>query len=182
MNTDALVLVAGGARSGKSAYAEALVANSAAVHYVATYDPDPSDIEMATRIAMHRARRPAHWHTHVAAYDLPATLAALPADATVLVDCLSIYVANVLVRHGGNAPDATAIEATLAAVDAALAVLRTRGGLRVAVTNEVGMGVVPTTPLGRAYRDALGWANQRAAAAADRVVVMELGIARTLKE
>ena len=192
-----LELVTGGARSGKSALAERRAAELARpgglVAYIAT--AVVTDAEMAERIAGHRGRRPAGWRTLDAPTDLGGALAAAAAQApVVLVDCLAVWSSNRLLALGD--PDADAdtrrsawrrrvadLDAELgdelaAGLDAALAA----GADIVLVTNEVGLGVVPPTPLGRAYRDLLGRLNQRAAARADAVHLVVAGIAVDLRQ
>ncbi len=171
-----IVLVTGGARSGKSRLAEAWAAASPApVRYIATWRRDPSDAEMEERIATHRARRPVGWETLEAPDDLPGALASAPPGGTVLVDCLTLWVSG-LVGHGGaGAMDRVSRET------ARLAAALNREGRTLLVTNEVGMGVVPATPLGRLFRDASGLANTAVAAVADRVVLCVSGLPLFLK-
>ena len=177
MTTD-LTLVTGGARSGKSRYALSLLEGSASVTFIAT--AEALDDDMRRRIARHRAERPASWSTVEAPRDLAVALEGVPADAAVVVDCLTLWVSNLLMSAGDAAgsdePWYPADE-----VDAAVAALERRPGKTVVVTNEVGLGVVPPTPLGRAYRDALGRVNQRVAAVADGVVLLVAGIPWTIK-
>jgi adenosyl cobinamide kinase/adenosyl cobinamide phosphate guanylyltransferase len=140
-----LVLLVGGARSGKSRLAVRLAAETdAPVVFVAT--GEAGDEEMSERIARHREERPAGWTTVEEPSDLVGAIGAAPAEATLVVDCLSLWVANVFESRD---VEREAREA------AALAAARTT----IAVTNEVGLGVVPATQLGRAYRDALGRVN-----------------------
>jgi len=168
-----VTLVLGGARSGKSSYAERRAAESGLpVVYVAT--ATAGDGEMAARIAAHRARRPAAWRTVEAPRDLAATIAehAKP-GVLLLVECLSLWVSNELLRREAGAD----VEAELVgAIQRALAAARAAGAHLLLVSNEVGMGVVPPYPLGRRYRDALGRVNQAAAAGADDVYLMVAGI------
>jgi adenosyl cobinamide kinase/adenosyl cobinamide phosphate guanylyltransferase len=160
-----LVFLLGGARSGKSALAVDLARRSEApVVFLAT--GEAGDEEMAARIARHRAERPAGWTTVEEPRELAATVAAAPAAACLVVDCLSLWVANILERP------AETVEAE-AEYAADLAV--TRAGLTVAVSNEVGMGVVPATPLGRAYRDVLGRVNATWARHADEAYLVVAG-------
>lgn len=147
----ALTLLLGGARSGKSALAlRRARALGWPVVFVAT--GEARDAEMAERIARHRAERDPGWSTVEAPLDLAAALGAVPAGACAIVDCLSLWVANLLER-GASEGDV----ARLAAEAARLAAQRE--GPSIAVTNEVGMGVVPPYELGRLYRDVLGRVN-----------------------
>jgi adenosylcobinamide kinase/adenosylcobinamide-phosphate guanylyltransferase len=160
-----LALVLGGARSGKSRHAEALVtALPPPWLYIAT--GEPRDNEMAARIAAHRARRGVQWRTVEAPHDLAGALASAPADAAVLVDCLTLWLSNVMLAGAD-------VEVEIARLERALA---DRGGYTVLVANEVGLGIVPDNALARRFRDAAGRLNQRLAAAADRVVLLVAGV------
>jgi adenosylcobinamide kinase/adenosylcobinamide-phosphate guanylyltransferase len=160
-----IALVLGGARSGKSRHAEALVAALPLPWlYIAT--GEPRDNEMAARIAEHRARRGAQWRTVEAPRDLAGALAAAPAGAAVLVDCLTLWLSNVMLAGAD-------VEVEIVRLERALA---HRGGYTVLVANEVGLGIVPDNALARRFRDAAGRLNQRLAAAADRVVLLVAGV------
>ena len=165
-----IVLFTGGARSGKSARAEQYAATlNQRVVYIAT--AEAGDDEMRRRIAQHQRRRPASWATVEAPLAAAATLATLTSGTVALLDCLSLLVSNLLLAH--EADPAPAVGAEIAAL---LAAAHARDLTLIVVTNEVGMGIVPVYPLGRAYRDLLGWANQRVAAAAAEVYLMVCGI------
>ncbi|WP_420391780.1 bifunctional adenosylcobinamide kinase/adenosylcobinamide-phosphate guanylyltransferase [Acuticoccus sp.] len=161
------VLVLGGARSGKSRFAEALAAGDGRpVTYVATAGP-PRDREMERRIAEHRARRPAAWRTHEVTVDLAPALG----TGVVLVDCLTLWLTHLVL---GDEDVAAHTERLLAAIAA-------RRGPVIAVANEVGEGIVPATPLGRDFRDRQGVLNQRMAVAATTVVKMVAGCPLVVK-
>jgi adenosylcobinamide kinase/adenosylcobinamide-phosphate guanylyltransferase len=173
-----LILVTGGARSGKSGYAERRAAElGGEVTYIAT--AEALDEEMARRIARHRAERPAAWRTSESPRGAGAVVGSA-ATPTVLVDCMTVLASNALL-----AAEAQGEEAALAAVVAEAEALRdaalAHAGTVVVVTNEVGMGVHPPTSLGRWYRDALGRANALLAAAADEVVLLVSGIPLRIK-
>jgi len=166
-----VTLVLGGARSGKSAHAEMLIAAAGgAPVYVAT--AEPGDDEMAERIAAHRARRGEGWRTVEAPVALAETLRTeARAGNAVLVDCLTIWLSNLL--FAGRDVEAE--------VEALMIALGKAGGPVVLVSNEVGLGIVPENALARAFRDHAGRLNQQVAAAADRVVLVTAGLPMTLK-
>jgi adenosylcobinamide kinase / adenosylcobinamide-phosphate guanylyltransferase len=168
---DGLVLVLGGARSGKSRFAEKLVTESGLQPvYIAT--AEPGDAEMAERIADHRVRRGPAWRTVEAPLALEATLAAEASGETaVLVECLTLWLSNLM--HSGA-------DATMR-ISAICDTARRLPGLRVFVSNEIGLGLVPETPLGRKFRDAQGRLNQALAEVADRVVFVAAGLPLYLK-
>ncbi|MBV8751879.1 MAG: bifunctional adenosylcobinamide kinase/adenosylcobinamide-phosphate guanylyltransferase [Hyphomicrobiales bacterium] len=165
-----LTLVLGGARSGKSRHAEALVtALPKPWLYIAT--GEPRDNEMAARIAEHRARRGSHWQTIEAPRDLPAALALVPAGAGVLVDCLTLWLSNVMLAGADVESEAARLEQSLVG----------RTGPVVLVANEVGLGIVPENALARRFRDAAGRLNQHLAGLADGVVLLVAGIPMKVK-
>lgn len=175
-------LVIGGARSGKSRYAERL-AGDGPVEYVATAARWPDDAEWTRRVAAHRARRPASWGT-TETLDVAGVLGT--PGTTVLVDCLTVWLSRCMDEAGcwpdlpGHDPDAAS--AALAARTDALvaAVARTRREL-ILVTNEVGQGVVPATASAREFRDQMGILNARVAAACDAVWLVTAGLPQRLK-
>jgi adenosylcobinamide kinase / adenosylcobinamide-phosphate guanylyltransferase len=167
----ATTLVLGGARSGKSRWAERLV-EGAAAHGTYCATAEAGDPEMAARIALHRAQRSTFWRTVEEPLALAATIAAeAAADRPLLIDCLTLWLSNLMLAG-------RCLEAEAAALAAAL---RLAAGPVVLVGNEVGMGLVPETPLGRRFRDAAGRLNQRVAALADRVVFVAAGLPLVLK-
>jgi adenosyl cobinamide kinase/adenosyl cobinamide phosphate guanylyltransferase len=158
-----ITLILGGAGSGKSATAERLVAQLAKpVTYVATWVPDPTDRDMAARVAAHRVRRPVSWSVRESGRDLAAVVRTV--TGTLLIDSLGTWVAGA----DGDGPDTPAL----------CTVLRERSGDTVIVSDEVGLGVHPSTEAGRQFRDTLGLVNQAVAAVADRVWLVVAG--RTL--
>lgn len=160
-----LVLVLGGARSGKSRYAEGLAKGAGRpVTYVATAGP-PRDSEMAERIARHRESRPAEWRTVEVTEALGEAVLDAPEEGVVIVDCLTLWLTNVVLADRN-------VDAEIGRLLEALA---ERRAAVVAVSNEVGEGIVPATALGRSFRDLQGMLNQRVARAADTVVKMVAG-------
>lgn len=176
MGTSKIVLVTGGARSGKSAFAERYAAALPGRHaYVATAAP-ADDEEMARRIAAHQKRRPASWKTWEISEDLSRKAADLCREADViLVDCLTIYFSNYLWIHDGD-DDEAVIDGALAELAAVLKAFRKAGVTAVLVTNELGSGIVPMERVSRLYRDLIGRVNQAAAEEADEVYVSVCGI------
>ncbi len=165
-----LTLVLGGARSGKSRYAEWLIATYPPPWiYVAT--AEARDDEMAERIAAHRARRDAGWQAVEAPHDLADALDATPAGAAVLVDCLTLWLSNLMEGPFDIETQTARLQEVLAG----------RSGPTVLVSNEVGLGIVPDNALARRFRDLQGTLNQKLAAQAQRVVMMVAGLAIPVK-
>jgi adenosyl cobinamide kinase/adenosyl cobinamide phosphate guanylyltransferase/sugar phosphate isomerase/epimerase len=173
-----LTFVLGGARSGKSTYAQDLAQeHGGKVLYVAT--ATAGDDEMKVRIENHRAERPAEWRTlesplHVGEA-IERELAEHPVDV-ILLDCMTLLATNVILQLPENASEKEASEALGKEVDALLACMKKSNAQWVIVSNEVGLGLVPPYPLGRIYRDSLGRANQQLAKNSDRVILMVAGI------
>jgi adenosylcobinamide kinase/adenosylcobinamide-phosphate guanylyltransferase len=156
-----LVLLLGGARSGKSKLAlERASQAGGPVTFIAT--GEALDDEMTSRIEWHKRERPQEWRTIEEPLDLACAIGSVPADETMIVDCLSLWVANLLGAQ--REPDGGALGAAVA-----------RSGVTIAVTNEVGMGIVPDNALARAYRDELGRVNAAWAAAADEAYLVVAG-------
>ncbi|VBB46109.1 Bifunctional adenosylcobalamin biosynthesis protein CobP [uncultured Desulfatiglans sp.] len=168
-----LILVLGGARSGKSRWAQGHVEGcSRAPLYIAT--AEVSDDEMAERIRLHQEARGARWRLIEEPLELERAIRSAPPEVDgILIDCLTVWLSNVLLKKGEDA--VPAYEARL------MQALEERSCLVAAVANEVGMSVVPAHPLGRLFRDLAGWLNQRVAAAADRVVLTVAGLPLVLK-
>jgi adenosylcobinamide kinase/adenosylcobinamide-phosphate guanylyltransferase len=135
---------------------------------------------MVERIHKHRASRPAGWQTLELPLDLGKTLSA-PLPEVVIVDCITLLVTNVLFSLPENAPAETVQQKVQIEIEELIAAQERIGGQWLLVSNEVGLGLVPPYPLGRIYRDALGWANQRLARAAARVLFMVAGIPMVIK-
>jgi adenosylcobinamide kinase/adenosylcobinamide-phosphate guanylyltransferase len=165
-----LTLVLGGARSGKSRYAESLIAARPPPWiYLAT--AEARDAEMEKRIAAHRARRNHGWRTVEAPHDLAGALRAAPTEAAVLVDCLTLWLSNRLLAEADMDQEIDTLEAALANHD----------GVVVLVANEVGSGIVPDNALARRFQDLQGILNQRIAARASHVVLMVAGLPLQVK-
>jgi adenosylcobinamide kinase/adenosylcobinamide-phosphate guanylyltransferase len=181
-----LTLILGGARSGKSTYAEMLASRlSQRVLYVAT--AEALDEEMRTRACAHQSRRPPDWSTLELPLNVGSTLQTHPAVAdadVILLDCLTLLVSNAILSGGADVPEPdvdTAWALVGSEVEALLEAHRRVGGHLVVVSNEVGLGIVPAYSLGRTYRDCLGRANQELARIADRVILMVAGLPVDLK-
>jgi adenosylcobinamide kinase / adenosylcobinamide-phosphate guanylyltransferase len=172
-------LVLGGARSGKSAFAEQLLMREREVDYVACGAvPDGSDPEWTDRVALHRARRPGSWRT-VETVELPGLLGGK--GPPVLVDCLTTWLARVMDDCGVWADEPGADDELAAAVDGVVEAWAATRRRVVAVSNEVGSGIVPATPSGRRFRDELGVLNARIAAASPRVWLLTAGVPQRLR-
>jgi adenosylcobinamide kinase / adenosylcobinamide-phosphate guanylyltransferase len=168
-----VTLVLGGARSGKSHYAQTLASGYRRVTFVAT--ARRSDAEMRERIARHRRERPARWKTVEASADLHKTIASESRKADLLlVDCLTLFVANAMSRNPKKGSARIVTEQVCQAIRASKASV-------IVVSNEVGSGIVPVYRSGRIYRDLLGQLNQEIAKIADTVVLMIAGIPLMVK-
>jgi adenosylcobinamide kinase/adenosylcobinamide-phosphate guanylyltransferase len=177
-----LILILGGARSGKSRLAETLARRlGERVVYLAT--AEARDAEMVERIARHRERRPASWRTVEVPAGIGRALEREAADADVtVVDCLTLLAANLLAPLGEDPDEAAAATLLAGEIDALLTAYERAPGSLIVVSNEVGWGLVPPHPLGRVYRDLLGWAHQRLAARADQVYLVVAGIPLDLRK
>jgi adenosylcobinamide kinase/adenosylcobinamide-phosphate guanylyltransferase len=174
----AVTLVLGGARSGKSTYAQRLAEQHEKVLFLAT--ATRSDEEMTAKIARHRDDRPQHWST----VEEPVAIAQVirdcgPSHQIVLIDCLTLWAANLLGRHGNEDAPQAMLDA---AIDDLCAVLAAPPCAIALVSNEVGSGIVPAYAIGRRYRDLLGEINQRVAQAATDAVLMVAGLPLVLKQ
>lgn len=165
-----IALVVGGARSGKSSFAEKLVSSAQKPRiYIAT--AQAWDAEMQARIARHKADRGGNWTTVEASLDLVGALAQVPADAVVLLDCATLWLTNHILGESDVEAEAQRLLAALTACAALVTV----------VSNEVGWGIVPDNALARRFRDAQGRLNQQIAARADLVVGVMAGLPMVLK-
>jgi adenosylcobinamide kinase/adenosylcobinamide-phosphate guanylyltransferase len=171
------VLVLGGSRSGKSAFAESLLADAGEVEYVATAAPRPDDDEWTQRVAAHRARRPGSWHTTETG-DLTLLLAA--GGPPVLIDSITTWAARTMDETGYWA-DPPRRAAYLWCAEQLCSLWASPQRWVVAVSDEVGSGIVPETESGRLFRDALGELNQRLATSADEVYLVVAGIPLQLR-
>ena len=166
-----LTLVLGGARSGKSAYAESLLSAHPAPVYLAT--AEAGDAEMAARIALHRARRGAGWTTIEASHHLAAALISVASpDKAILVDCLTLWLSNLMGAGRNVEVEIERLIETLPSVASPI----------VFVANEVGLGIVPDNALAREFRDHAGRLNQRLAQICQRVVFVAAGLPLVLKD
>jgi adenosylcobinamide kinase/adenosylcobinamide-phosphate guanylyltransferase len=169
-----LTLITGGCRSGKSTHAVTIasVAPAPRKFFIAT--AEALDDEMRMRIAHHRRSRPAEFQTIEEPQKLNAALISLRGRAdTVVIDCLTLWISNLLREHSD--------EAILAEADALAGILTQAPFSTIVVTDEVGWGIVPDNPVARRFRDLLGWANQKIARAADEVLLMAAGHPLRLK-
>jgi len=179
--TAQLILILGGARSGKSTHAEKLAAEMGTnVLYIAT--AEAGDDEMAERIIAHRAARPDTWQTLEAPRNVGQVLENIDGHPdALLLDCLTLLVTNILLSMEDE-PQAEIETAIQVEIDNLLATRKRLNVPLIIVSNEVGLGLVPEYPLGRIFRDVLGRANQHLAAQADHVIFMVAGMPMTVKE
>ena len=175
-----LTLILGGARSGKSRHAqEMLQAGGGPVLFVAT--ATAGDEEMLSRIRAHQSSRPRHWTTLEAPLNVGAAIRKADFRGNVLLDCLTLLASNVLMTCPEPLDEAVYQSKMEVEIAGLLEAYASGEGQWVIVSNEVGLGLIPPTPLGRFYRDTLGRANQQLAAAAERVLLMVAGIPMQVK-
>ncbi len=182
-----IILVTGGARSGKSTFAERYAARSAAeqnasVAYIAT--SQIYDEEMRQRVRLHRSRRPADWTTYEAPYEAAAAISdAGMRHGVILFDCITMFLSNDILRYSEEEQQADLfVGHVLSLIDELIHAAQAVNGTTVFVTNEVGTGIVPENRLARLYRDMAGLANQRLAASADKVYLVTCGLAVDIKK
>ena len=172
-----LTLIIGGARSGKSAFAQSLAGKlGERVTFIAT--AEAGDEEMRTRIENHRRARPRHWQTIETPTGVGEAMRQAAGAEVIVLDCLALFVSNVLLQDEDYAAAEVRLEGEVAEV---LAAYRAGQADLIVVTNEVGLGVVPAYELGRAFRDLIGRANATLAREADRVYWMMAGLAMEVK-
>ena len=178
-----ITLLLGGARSGKSSYAQTLAENSGkSVTFLAT--AQALDDEMSARIKKHKVERPAHWQTLEIPLDIAAHVGQIKSDLVIL-DCMTLLVTNLLMQFVKDdlVDEVPFAEAVHTEVEDLLATIRA-GAKRqdwIIISNEIGLGLVPPYQMGRVYRDLLGWANQRLGRDADKVIFMVAGIPMVVK-
>ena len=167
-------LILGGARSGKSSYAQTSAEQAATANrpLVMIATAEPFDVEMTARIAAHRATRGPAWRTVEAPLQVGHAIASAPAQSCVVLDCLTIWLSNLMLEEADLDKELRELEHAAKTFDGDLWL----------VSNEVGNGLVPETPLGRAFRDASGRMNQRLATLADTVTLVVAGLPLILKK
>jgi adenosylcobinamide kinase / adenosylcobinamide-phosphate guanylyltransferase len=176
-----ITLILGGARSGKSSYARNLAEETGkSVTFLAT--AQAFDDEMSARIQKHRAERPAHWQTLEVPFGVAAHIERIKSEV-VLLDCVTLLVSNLLMQFVKNdlVDEAPFMSSVQKEMNELLSALRKTDQDWIIVSNEVGLGLVPPYQMGRVYRDGLGWANQRLAREADKVIFMVAGIPTVIK-
>jgi adenosylcobinamide kinase / adenosylcobinamide-phosphate guanylyltransferase len=161
-----LTVLIGGVRSGKSRFAIGRATSAGSVVFIAT--AEAGDDEMAARIDSHRAERPPEWTTVEEPVEIRAAIEGFPAESFVIVDCLSLWVSNLMGRDWDD-------EMIWAEADRVAGLAARRPGPTIVVTNEVGLGIVPVTPVGRRYRDALGRVNAAFADQAEEALFLVAG-------
>jgi adenosylcobinamide kinase/adenosylcobinamide-phosphate guanylyltransferase len=180
-NKSKITLLLGGARSGKSSYAQRLAEESGkSVTYLAT--AQALDDEMSARIQKHQSERPAHWQTLEIPLDVASHLGQIKSELVIL-DCMTLLATNLLMQFVKDdlADEAPFAEAIHKEVKNLLAAICAGEKEWIVISNEIGLGLVPPYQMGRVYRDLLGWANQSLAREADRVILMVAGIPMVVK-
>ena len=180
-NSSHITLILGGARSGKSSHAQSLAEETGkSVTFIAT--AQALDEEMSRRIQKHRAERPASWETLELPMDVASHVHQIKSDVVIL-DCVTLLVSNLLMQFVKDdlVEEAPFAEAVQKEMDQLIQSIRGQRQHWIIISNELGLGLVPPYRMGRAYRDWLGWANQRLAREADKVIFMVAGIPTAIK-
>jgi adenosylcobinamide kinase/adenosylcobinamide-phosphate guanylyltransferase len=176
-----ITLILGGARSGKSSYAQSLAQESGkSVTFVAT--AQALDDEMSARIQKHRAERPPDWETLETPLNLAACVKQIRSNVVIL-DCITLLITNLMMQFVKDdlVDEAMFMAAVRKEIDEFVDALHEREQNWLIISNEVGLGLVPPYQMGRVYRDAIGWANQRLAREANKVIFMVAGISMEVK-
>ena len=178
-----LTLILGGARSGKSSYAQSLAEESGkSVTFIAT--AQALDDEMSARIQKHRAERSASWETLEVPFNIVSCVQQIKSNIVIL-DCVTLLISNLLMQFvkDERVDEAPFMAAVQKEINELIIMLRARDQEQdwLIISNEVGLGLVPAYQMGRVYRDAIGWANQRLAREADKVIFMAAGIPTVIK-
>lgn len=176
-----ITLILGGARSGKSSYAQSLAEEtSKSVTFLAT--AQALDDEMSARIQKHRAERPVNWATLEIPLDIATHVRQIKSDIVIL-DCITLLVSNLLMQFVQQdlVDEALFLSSLRREMHELLSLLRTIDQHWLIISNEVGLGLVPEYQMGRVYRDGLGWANQKLAREADKVIFMVSGIPTVIR-
>lgn len=179
--TSNLTLILGGARSGKSSYAQSLAeASGKSVTFIAT--AQALDEEMRRRIQKHRAERPVAWETLEIPLEVASDVRQIKSDVVIL-DCITLLVSNLLMQFVKDdlVEEAPFMQSVEKEINKLISVISERKQAWLIISNEVGLGLVPAYQMGRVYRDELGWANQRLAREADKVIFMVAGIPTVIK-
>ncbi len=177
-----ITLILGGARSGKSSHAQYLAEQTGkSVTFLAT--AQALDDEMSARIQKHRSERPSHWDTLEISCDIAEYAPQIKSDVVIL-DCITLLISNLLMQFvKDDLVDETPYMSTVQKeIEELIARMREQNQDWLIVSNEVGLGLVPPYQMGRVYRDAIGWANQRLAREADKVIFMVAGIPMAIKQ
>jgi adenosylcobinamide kinase/adenosylcobinamide-phosphate guanylyltransferase len=176
-----ITFILGGARSGKSAYAQKLAQDSGrSVTFLAT--AEALDDEMADRIKMHKAERPSHWQTLEVPLGITSHIKEIQSEVVIL-DCITLLVSNLMMQFAADdiVKDIFFIQAVQKEMEELISVIKESKKHWIIISNEVGLGLVPPYQMGRVYRDGLGWANQRFAREADSVLLIVAGIPMVVK-
>jgi adenosylcobinamide kinase/adenosylcobinamide-phosphate guanylyltransferase len=176
-----LILILGGARSGKSSYAQSQAEETGKpVTFIAT--AQALDEEMSTRIQKHRAERPAAWKTLELPFRIASQVQQIKSDIVIL-DCITLLVSNLVMQYAQDdlVSEEPFMKAVKNEIETLIKTIREQKQDWFVISNEVGLGLVPAYQMGRVYRDGLGWANQRLAREADQVIFMVAGIPTVIK-